>query len=72
MTLDNFYRLKYSDSCLLLHCYTTNVSADMSFGFLQVFSDRSREPTQSLEMKSFFNPRGYIVLLPLTMTEYKS
>ena len=34
---DNFYRLEYSKFWRHLHCYTYNVSADMSFGLLQVF-----------------------------------
>ena len=34
MKSDNFYHLKYSDYCLHLHCYTHNVSANMSFNLL--------------------------------------
>ena len=37
MKFDNFYHKEYWDNCLHLHCYTKNVSADVSFGFLQVF-----------------------------------
>ena len=32
--VDNFYHLEY---CFHFHCYTHNVSADISFGLLQVF-----------------------------------
>ena len=32
-----FYHQGFSDYCLRLYCYFHNVSADMSFGLLQVF-----------------------------------
>ena len=35
-----FQSLRFSDYCLHLYCYFHNVSADMSFGLLQVFVDR--------------------------------
>ena len=31
------YYFEYSDNRPHLYCYTYNVSADMSFGFIQVF-----------------------------------
>ena len=34
MKFDNIYHLEYSD--YYLHCYTLNILADMSFGFLKV------------------------------------
>ena len=36
------------------------------------FSYQTQELTQNFELKLLFNPCGYIVLVPLTMTEYKS
>ena len=46
MKSDNFYHIEYSDYHLHLHCYTHNVSANMSFGLLQVFHAKTQEPTQ--------------------------
>ena len=37
MKLINFYHLEYSDYWPHLYFYAHNVSADTSFGFLQVF-----------------------------------
>ena len=37
MKLDDCYRFVYSNHCLHLYCYIHNVSADVSFGLLQVF-----------------------------------
>ena len=34
MCKENSYHLEYSDYCLHAHCYTYNVSTDMSFSLL--------------------------------------
>ena len=46
MKLDNFYRLVYSGDCLHLYCYIHNVSADVSFGLLQLVHYRERTRQQ--------------------------
>ena len=41
----NLYNLEYSDYCLDLYCYVYLVSADASFGLLQVFLMVNRTKT---------------------------
>ena len=37
MKPDNFLHLEYLDYRFYLHCYSNNISADKSFGLLQVY-----------------------------------
>ena len=54
MKPDNFHHQEYSGYCLHFHCYTLNVSADISFGLLQVFrvEFRTAEDTRHNEYKN--------------------
>ena len=61
----------FLDYYLHLYCYILNVSADMSFSLLQVFV-KIQKPTWNFEPHPLFNPQGSLVLIPLTITWYKS
>ena len=47
--------MEYSDYFFNLNCYIHNVSADVSFSFLQIFHV---EPAQNLKLNPLFNPPG--------------
>ena len=71
MKLCNSYHFEYANYYRHLYCYIHNILADVSVGLPHVFLVKLRSPHGTCLRTVYLIHGGQIVLIPLTITEYK-